>query len=71
MPPRSQHCKSGVHGHEADQEHWCIVIGSGSIAAVEGFLIAGANVDGGIVVQKRTNGGRNSTKLARNIIIQN
>lgn len=46
--------------------HWSV-----SIAAVEGFLIAGANVDGGIVVHKRTSGGKNLTKLARNTVIQN
>jgi len=46
-----------------------MIIGPVSIAAVEGFLIAGMNLDGGIVMYKRTNGGRNLTKLVRNINI--
>ncbi|KAF8953597.1 hypothetical protein BDZ97DRAFT_1929515 [Flammula alnicola] len=35
------------------------------------FLIAGANVDGGVAVFQRINGGRNLTEVARNVEIAN
>jgi hypothetical protein len=35
------------------------------------FLVAGANVDGGVVVFKRTDGGRNLSEVARNTDIAN
>ncbi|KIJ98403.1 hypothetical protein K443DRAFT_123673 [Laccaria amethystina LaAM-08-1] len=56
-----------VHGHGADQDgHWVCVD-----AAAEKLLIAGADVDDGIVMYKRTNGGRNKAGLVRNIVVQN
>ena len=48
-----------------------MAIGPVSIAGAEEFLIAGANVDGGVVMYQRTNGGRNLTELVRNTDIQN
>lgn len=48
-----------------------MAIGPVSIAGAEEFLIAGANVDGGVVMYKRTNGGRNLTELVRNTDVQN
>ena len=48
-----------------------MAIGPVSIAGAEEFLIAGANVDGGVVMYQRTNGGRNLTELVRNTDVQN
>jgi 6-phosphogluconolactonase (cycloisomerase 2 family) len=48
-----------------------MAIGPVSIAGAEEFLIAGANVDGGVVMYERTNGGRNLTELVRNTDVQN
>ena len=48
-----------------------MAIGPVSIAGAEEFLIAGANVDGGVVMYKRTNGGRNLTELVRDTDVQN
>ena len=37
----------------------------------DAFLIAGANVDGGVVMYKRVDGGRNLSEVARNVDIAN
>lgn len=50
-------------------------IRSMNLGPVEGggdeFLVAGANVDGGVVVFQRVDGGRNLAEVSRNLDIQN